>query len=59
MLCVLAIVPLFFLTLSDFRWNEFPEIISKLNGIDVSSEELPFISYFEKSELSELITLYY
>ena len=46
-------IPSFFLTLScaDLRWDEFPEIISKLNGKDVSSEEISSMSYFEKCEL--------
>ena len=46
-------IPSFFLTLScaDLRWDEFPEIISKLNEKDVSPEEISTMSYFEKCEL--------
>ena len=46
-------IPSFFLTLScaEIRWNEFPEIISKLNGKELSFEEISALSYFEKCEL--------
>ena len=46
-------IPSFFLTLScaDLRWNEFPIIISKLKGKELSAEELSAMSYFEKCEL--------
>ena len=46
-------IPSFFLTLScaDLRWNEFPEIISKLNGKELSFEEISALSYFQKCEL--------
>ena len=46
-------IPSFFLTLScaDLRWDEFPIIISKLVGKDLSSEEISSMSYFEKCDL--------
>ena len=46
-------IPSFFLTLScaDLRWNEFPIIISKLKGKELSAEEISAMSYFEKCEL--------
>ena len=42
-----------FLTLSyaDLKWKEIPEIISKLNKLNLSIEYLESINYFKKCEL--------
>ena len=45
--------PTFFLTLScaNLKWKLIPEIISKLNKLDLSKEYLESMNYFEKCEL--------
>ena len=42
--------PTFFLTLScaDLKWKEKPEIISKLNKLNLSNEYLESMNYFKK-----------
>ena len=46
-------LPTFFMTLScaDLRWNELVSIISKLNGIILSDEEIDNLSYFERCKI--------
>ena len=46
-------IPSFFMTLScaDLRWDELPYIISKLNGLELSDEEIIALPYFERCEL--------
>ncbi|XP_066911767.1 uncharacterized protein [Clytia hemisphaerica] len=46
-------IPSFFMTLScaDLRWNELPYIISRLNGQELSDEEIIALPYFERCEL--------
>ena len=41
-------LPTFFMTLScaDLRWNELLEIISKLNRVDITEEEISDMNYF-------------
>ena len=43
----------FFLTLScaALKWKEIPEIISKMNNLNLSKENLESRNYFEKYEL--------
>ena len=45
--------PTFFLTLScaDLKWKEIPEIISKLDKLNLSKEYFESMNYFEKCEL--------
>ena len=45
-------IPTFFLTLScaDLRWNELISIISKLNGLNISEEDVDQMSYHEKCD---------
>ena len=45
--------PTFFLTLScaDMKWKKIPEIISKLNKLNLPKEYLESMNYFEKCEL--------
>ena len=45
--------PTFFLTLScaDLKWQEAPEMISKLNNLNLSKTFFVSISYFEKCKL--------
>ena len=40
----------FFLTFSctDLHWEEIPKIISKVNGLQISEDELKSLTYFEK-----------
>ena len=42
-------IPTFFLTLSctDLRWNELPSIISKLNGLNISDQDINQMSFHE------------
>ena len=43
----------FFLTLScaDLRWNELVEIISKLNGLGLTKENIEGLNYFERCNI--------
>ena len=45
--------PIFFLTLScaDLRWNELVEIISKLNSLAPTKENVGGLNYFEKCNI--------
>ena len=45
--------PTYFMTLScaDLRWNELPSIISKLNGLSLSDEEIREMDYFTRCGL--------
>ena len=45
-------IPTFFLTLScaDLRWNELISIISKLNGLNISEEDIDEMSYHERCD---------
>ena len=45
-------IPTFFLTLScaDLRWNELISIISKLNGLNISEEDIDEMSYYERCD---------
>ena len=45
-------IPTFFLTLScaDLRWNELISIISKLNGLNISEEDIDQMSYHERCD---------
>ena len=42
-------LPKFFLTTScaDLRWNELMSIISKINGLNLSEEDIDALSYFD------------
>ena len=46
-------LPTFFLTLScaDLRWNELVSIISKLNGLNLSEEDIEALSYFDRCKI--------
>ena len=46
-------LPTYFMTLScaDLRWNELPSIISKLNGLSLSDEEIREMDYFTRCGL--------
>lgn len=46
-------VPTFFLTLScaDLRWNELISILSKLNNLNLSEEDIQNLSYHERCKL--------
>lgn len=46
-------LPTFFLTSSyaDLRWNELVSIIAKLNGLDMSDEDIDKMDYFERCKL--------
>ena len=45
--------PTYFMTLScaDLRWNELPSVISKLNGLGLSDEEIREMDYFTRCGL--------
>ena len=45
-------IPTFFLTLScaDLRWNELISIIAKLNGLNISEEDIDQMSYHERCD---------
>ena len=45
--------PTFFLTLScaDLRWNELVEIISKLNSLGLTKENVEGLNYFERCNI--------
>ena len=45
-----VIFPNFILCWFEMVWNEFPEIISKINGKGLSLEEISALSYFEKCD---------
>ena len=46
-------LPTFLLTLScaDLRWNELVSIISKLNGLNLSEEDIDALSYFDRCKI--------
>ena len=46
-------LPTFFMTLScaDLRWNELVSIISKLNGLNLSQDDISNIDYFQRCEI--------
>jgi len=46
-------LPTFFMTLScaDLRWPEIVEIIQKINGKDMTEEQISNLSYMEKTEI--------
>ena len=46
-------LPIFFLTLScaDLRCNELVSIISKLNGLNLSEEDIDALSYFYRCKI--------
>lgn len=46
-------LPTFFMTLScaDLRWNELVEIIAKLNGNDISEEDINNLNYFDRTKI--------
>ena len=45
--------PTFFLTLScaDLKWNELVEIISKLNSLGLTKENVEGLNYFERCDI--------
>ena len=47
------VCPTFFLTLScaDLRWNELVEIISKLNSLGLTKENVEGLDYFERCKI--------
>ena len=47
------VCPTFFLTLScaDLRWNELVEIISKLNSLGLTKENVEGLNYFERCNI--------
>ena len=46
-------LPTFFMTLScaDLRWNELVSIISKLNGLNHSDDDMNGMDYFQRYEI--------
>ena len=46
-------VPTFFMTLScaDLRWNELVSIISKLNGLNLTDDDINNMDYFQRCEI--------
>ena len=46
-------LPTFFMTLScaDLRWDELVSIISKLNGLNLSEDEIKNLDYFKRCEI--------
>ena len=46
-------LPTFFMTLScaDLHWNELVEIITKLNGREISEKEISNLNYFERTKI--------
>ena len=50
------VMPTFFLTLScaDLRWNELISIISKLNGLNISDEDINQMPYLERCDTPAL-----
>ena len=46
-------LPTFFMTLScaDLRWNELVSIISKLNGLNLSEDDIKNLDYFKRCEI--------
>ena len=54
-------LPTFFMTLScaDLRWNELVSIISKLNGINLSGDDINGMDYFQGCQIlnSNLVLL--
>ena len=46
-------LPTFFMTLScaDLRWNELVDIITKLQGNEITEEEINRLSYFERTNI--------
>ena len=46
-------LPTFFMTLScaDLRWNELVSIISKLNGLNLSDDDINGMDYFQRCEI--------
>ena len=39
------------LSCADLRWNELVSIISKLNGLNLSQEDISNIDYFQRCEI--------
>ena len=46
-------LPTFFMTFScaDLRWNELVSIISKLNGLNISDDDISNLDYFQRCEI--------